>query len=220
MGDLVLLDNDVVLKTACYGTSDHLRRLLSKEGRSLAGLGLAKFVLRRNIRKSNRINDREKAFVAMEALLAWLDAIEPDAKEVALAASFEAHAQAAGLALDPGESQLLAVLVRRAATALLTGDKRAVVSVDRLASDLGIQPAVGGRLACFEQVMVGICEQGGFAEIGALVCAEELVDKTMSICFGCSSGGASADEARTGLLSYVEDLRRRSGAVLTMAFSA
>jgi hypothetical protein len=213
MAELMLVDNDVLLKASCYDLAADLRDILAGRDRSVAGLALAKFVLKRKIEKSGRIADRQKAAKALDGVLTSIVALEPDDAELKLAALYEEHALSAGYAFDSGESQLLAVLVNRAAKALITGDKRAVAAAWQLATDLEIVPSLAGRLACFEQVMLDICARKGGPAVATSVCAEAGVDKAMSICFGCSS---TFDEQnmRDGLSSYIEHLRGNSGELL------
>ncbi|UWU86111.1 hypothetical protein N2605_06545 [Bradyrhizobium yuanmingense] len=213
MAELMLVDNDVLFKTSCYGLSLDLIDILAGESRDVAGLALAKFVLKRKIEKSGKIVDRQRAAKALDAVLASISALEPDDTELGLAAQYEEHALSAGYAFDSGESQLLAVLVNRAAKNMVTGDKRAVAAAWQLATDLEIVSALAGRFGCFEQVMLGIWAKKGGPALAASVCAEPAVDKAMAICFGCSS---TFDEQnmREGLDSYVGHLRGNSGELL------
>jgi hypothetical protein len=213
MAELMLVDNDVLLKASCYDLAADFRDVLAGKDRSVAGLALAKFVLKRKIEKSGRIADRRKAGEALGALLASIEALEPDDAELKLAAQYEEQALSAGYAFDSGESQLLAVLVNRTAKALVTGDKRAVVAAWQLARDREIVPLLAGRFACFEQVMLDICAKKRGLAVATSVCAEAGVDKAMSICFGCSS---TFDEQnmRDGLSSYIGHLRGNSGELL------
>jgi hypothetical protein len=213
MAELVLVDNDVLFKASCYDLATDLIEILAGGSRDVAGLALARFVLKRKIEKSGKIADRERAAKALSTVLASISALEPNETELGLAAQYEEHALSAGFAFDSGESQLLAVLVNRAAKAMVTGDKRAVAAAWKLATDLEIVPALARRFGCLEQVILAICGKKGGPPLAASVCAEPAVDKTMSICFGCSS---TFDEQnmREGLDSYVRHLRSNSGELL------
>jgi hypothetical protein len=133
MPDLTLLDNDVVLKTCCYGLAPQALRCLQDRGSTVAALGIAQFVLPKKAARSPNISDKARATAALKDAFAILSFEEPDETELALAAELEDLAQAQGVELDTGESQLVAMLVRRSATMLLTGDKRAIVAVEALA---------------------------------------------------------------------------------------
>src|SRR5262245_15271135 len=115
MAASVLLDNDVILKTCCYDTVRHLSECIAGNSRTLHALGVAKFVLKSVIAKKRHILNRERAASRLAEFLASSTLIEPDEDELLLAAEFEAVAQSSGLNLDVGESQLLAVLIKRSA---------------------------------------------------------------------------------------------------------
>jgi hypothetical protein len=213
MAELVLVDSDVLFKASCYDLACDLIEVLAGGSRDVASLALARFVLKRKIEKSGRIADRQRAAKALDSVLASISALEPNDAELSLAAQYEEHGLSAGYAFDSGESQLLAVLVNRAAKVMVTGDKRAVAAAWRLAIDIESVPLLAGRFACFEQVMLEIRGKKGGPALAASVCAEPAVDKAMSICFGCSS---TFDEQnmREGLDSYVGHLRGSSGELL------
>jgi len=214
MRELVLLDNDVILKTSCYRLGDEVRGVLSEGGSRLAGLGLAKFVLGKRIEKSRSIRHRDEAAAALQAFLASIDALEPDDRDLELAASFEEKAQVLGAALDTGESQLLAILIRRCARALVTGDKRAIAAIHAISTELPLIAKGEGRIQCLEQLTPELLSRHDVSILAAKICAEPAVDKTLSICFGCSSQTTDAGVSREGLESYVGDLRTRSGKLL------
>jgi hypothetical protein len=217
MSELVLLDNDVILKTSCYGLVEETRGLLSEEDGCLGGLGLARFVLGKRVQKSRNIKHRDKTAFALQTFLASIDALEPDAEELALAASFEEKAQMLGAALDTGESQLLAILIRRCARSLATGDKRAIAAIHTIASELPLIAEAEGRLQCLEQLMLELLSRNDVSLLAEKVCTEPDVDKTLSICFGCSSQKTDTETTREGLKSYVGYLRKRSGKLLVSA---
>jgi hypothetical protein len=140
-------------------------------------------------------------------MLSRLDQLEPDRDEVTLAAVFETEAQTLGLALDSGESLLLAVLVRRSAGLLLTGDKRAIGAIEQLIKRTG-ELGIRGRLACLEQLICDLLISYSPDYLRARICREPDVDVTLSICFSCHSGALAGASAAEGLVSYVRALRR------------
>src|SRR5262245_752495 len=124
MADVVLIDNDIVLKTCCYDAVDQLIGCLYATARTLHVLGFIKYVLTKAIKKRVNIVNKERAAACIDRLLGRVALLEPSDEDLALAAEFEEAAQSCEVELDGGESQLLAVLIRRSATLLLTGDKR------------------------------------------------------------------------------------------------
>lgn len=199
-------DNDVVLKAAAYRLAS---RLLAEP---FGVLGTARFVARRALERG-RVHDTEAAGAAVDDLLDTAEVLEPTEKEVAIAAELEAVAQRHALALDSGESLLAAITVERDLRALDTGDKRAVAAIAALDHDCC--RALYGRVRSLEQLFLGALDPEQFAATLGAVCAEPDVDKTITICFACKSGGAgSVDDVRSALASYIGDLRRAAPDVL------
>lgn len=127
-----------------------------------------------------------------------------------MAAEFEAVAQEQNLELDGGESQLLAMLIQRKLRLLLTGDKRAIVAIERIAGDT----LPGPSIACLEQVMSTLLERIGLAALRERICSEPAVDRALSTCFACRSIVVEAILVEEGLRSYVGHLRKSSSRTL------
>jgi hypothetical protein len=212
MPELDLLDNDILFKVACFDLLDGLTAHLNGPS-SPSRLKVAEYVLARKIARFPGLKDKEGATERLKSLLAWVGGLEPDETEVSLAAQIESTAQERNIPVDTGESQLMAVLIIRSARRLLTGDKRAIEGLGPLCELLGKQKEVSGKIVCCEQLLLALLDLIGIEELVRRVCGEPKVDKTAAICCGCASGGSTAGVV-VGLTSYVEDLRRRSGAVL------
>lgn len=212
----VAVDNDVLLKAACYGLA--LRFWARKDGDPGVGvLGAARFVLAKAVERGPRVRDKPAAGKALAEFLARATVLEPTDAELAVAAELERLAQTAGLELDVGESQLAAMVAARDVPLLDTGDKRAVRGLERL---IGLSPTCArlcSRVRCLEQLFVRVLEDdpGDFDVIASGVCAEPDVDRTASICFTCySDGGAERNAVRAGLESYVASLRTEAPRIL------
>jgi hypothetical protein len=208
-----LLDNDVVLKTCCYAAIDAMLGCLGKVG-PVAVLGMARFVLASRIAKARNIVNKASATAALAVLLAAADTVEPDSSDVALAAEFEAEASARGVALDSGESLLLAVLLQRGTSLMLTGDKRAVAAIEAVAWALGCATRATGRVACLEQLFMELLARCEAEWLHERVCSEPEADKALSVCFACNSHMFIVDSAVDGLVSYINDLRIQAPTVL------
>lgn len=207
MAKPALVDNDVVLKLCCYG---HEGSLAEAVGHDAVGmLSIARYVLRDAMRRSRSIAHQDRVASALERALASATMLVADEAELEMAGDFAERAARAGVDLDTGEAQLLAILLHRAAPLLVTGDKRAVVAI----SELGLGDT-HGRVACLEQVLAALVGLHGTRAIRTAVCAEPAVDRAATMCFACSADAVSDDDVLTGLESYVADLRRRSGEVL------
>lgn len=207
MLDAVLLDNDVVLKMCSYAAAGRLLEVTSR-ATPPALLEVASFSLRRQARKSRAIPNHEVTTEQLEVLLAKVLRLEPTEEEIELAAEFEDNALRLGLELDPGESQLVAILLRRGAPLLVTGDKRALVALASVAP-----PEANARMACLEQAVASAIA-GGLAEMRSGVCSCRSVDTALSTCFSCSSTSVNEEQVMQGLRSYIADLRSRAGRLM------
>jgi hypothetical protein len=206
----VLVDNDVVLKSCCYGIDEPFLELLADMGAAPLVLAVAKYVIKGRIRRDQSLVDRDRAYKSFERSIGLLQEVEPTEAEVAMAAEFEAAAQALNLELDGGESQLLAILIGRRLPLLLTGDKRAITAIERIAGDT----LPGPSIACLEQVVVTLLGRIGLAKLREQVCAEPSVDRALTSCFACRSTVVVATSVEEGLRSYIGHLRKSSSRAL------
>lgn len=210
----MLLDNDVLLKTSCYQANEELLRCLSPAG-DISVLPVAGFVLASVIERSQNIIDKTAAAHALSQLLGAVSLIEPEENETVLAAEFKSEAQARSLPMDPGESLLFALLVSRQETLLITGDKRAIRSAETIMNALAKHDRVAGRIACMEQLILHILNFSNASDLHLKVCREPGIDKTLSICFSCSTGSISNETATVGLTSYISDLQKDATILLS-----
>lgn len=209
----VLVDNDVVLKSCCYGIDELLLELLDDVGATPLILAVARFVISGRIKRDRSLVDPERARASFERSIGRFREVEPTEAELAVAAEFEAAAQALNLELDGGESQLLAILIERRLALLLTGDKRAIVAIERIAADM----LPGPSIVCMEQVMTTLLGRIGLTRLRERVCAEPAVDQAMTSCFACRSTVVDAPSVEEGLRSYVGHLRKSSSRILLQA---
>ncbi|MBS0504227.1 MAG: hypothetical protein JSS55_10585 [Proteobacteria bacterium] len=210
MPERVLLDNDVVLKVACYALADETVAATTIDDIPPAMLGVGRFVVRGRLARAPNIADRTRATAAFELMLSGMSLIEPDDAEMAAAADLEAEANRRDLELDGGESQLLAMLANRACKLLITGDKRAIAAMAIVAFGIA-----GSRIACLEQLMSHIVTGIGAAATRSRVCAEAQVDRAITACFGCSTAATLRDEdVLEGLASYAAHIDRTAPGVL------
>jgi hypothetical protein len=209
-----LIDNDILLKSACY-------RLLAEIVTANCGTGevgylaSARFVLLKRIRKARLRGDAAAVEAELLSFLVGNAVIETTAEEQVLAATLEAAAQGLSVNLDTGESQLLAVLALRTVPSLLTGDKRAIFAIERLIDAVTEITGVNGKVICLEQLARRTLMQGDPAKIRGAVCREPDVDRTLSICFSCLSSEQPIASVIEGLDSYISDLRRNAPRALS-----
>jgi hypothetical protein len=214
MTDSVLLDNDVILKTCCYDAVDELIGCIAGKTRTMHALGVVRYVLARAIAKGKNIANKERAADRLVHLLGSVALIEPNDDELELAAGFEEAAQSRGVDLDGGESQLLAILIRRSAALLLTGDKRAICAMEPVVQARGYEEQVARRVACLEQIVMALIGRHGAETLHTRVCGESGIDISLAICFSCASGSFNPESIVEALVSYIRDLRRYAPSVL------
>jgi hypothetical protein len=211
----IAVDNDVIIKAACYGLTT---RFWPQAGLryQLGVLGAARYVVAKRIARSRLVGHKTAAQHAFAALLATASILEPTDVEVGLATEMEVMAQRAGLSLDAGESQLVAMTIHRAIPVLETGDKRAIRSIELLLDNVGGLEGIAGKVRCLEQIVLGcLAEPDAPDAVARAVCAEPNVDNALSICFRCYSpppeGHVLDPEAVT---SYIASLRAAAPRVL------
>ena len=202
-----LVDNDILLKGACYRLLATL--VAMKCGTDRVGyLGAARFVLSKKIRRATLRGDALEAEAELLSFLAEHEAIETTAEEQALAALLEATAQSVPVNLDTGESQLLAVLVFRSLPSLLTGDKRAIIAIERLLDTTVALAEAAGKVTCLEQLVRLAIMNSDVTVLQTAICKEPAVDRALSICFSCFSPEPHSAAVMEGLDSYILDLRK------------
>jgi hypothetical protein len=211
MAEAILLDNDVILKAAQYQLDAELAELTTFEDIPPSVLTVARFVIQGRIQKLRDASLKDAVSACFARLLTRVQAIEPTEDEVQLAAEFETCAQRAGLDLDGGESQLLAILLTRNLRLLVTGDKRAIVAIECISK---YTPSIGARIGCFEQLIASIVTPDNKLKVRTDVCKVPYVDKAISICFACSSEDADHGVIRAALSSYIQHVRGNAPNVL------
>lgn len=213
MPEQVLLDNDVALKVTCYSLVSEMIVATTNDGAPPAMLAVGRFVIRRRLTRASNIADVSRAKATFERLLAAMSLLEPDDEELAMAADLEAEANRRDLDLDAGESQLLAILAKRACPLLITGDKRAVTAMALVAPELA-----ANQIGCFEQLMAHLLNTTGIEVVRPLVCSEPHVDRAITSCFACSRSAADLEEVFAGLMSYIGHLNHSAPGVLMLEF--
>jgi hypothetical protein len=211
MIDEALVDTDVLLKTVSYRLAHASLTHLAAHGMRPRVLGAARFMLAAHVKRGECIQDVGAAAAELALVEPLLDDIEPTAEETSFAAEFEALAAATGLAIDGGESQLVAMLMASGTRLMVTGDKRAVAGI---ASLLSIGPL--RRVACLEQLIGSLVDALGAEVVRAAICCEPLVDIALAVACCCSSPPGT--DPRPGLMSYIDDLRAKAPAVLCAGY--
>jgi hypothetical protein len=203
-----LVDNDVLFKGLSYDLLDTFLKTIPKEEDHVGILGAARFVLADKIRRRSPASVRSTEIQRLDAFLINAEIVEPTEEERLLAAEFESLGQELNVALDSGESQLCAILVERYVPLLLTGDKRAIVGLEQLLNSHARLTEICEKVKCLEQIVLDALDLCAVDSIRTCVCSHLTVDKTLAICFGCSSSSSSKVDIVAGLNSYINALRR------------
>jgi hypothetical protein len=209
----LLVDNDALIKCACYNLIGSLRSQSGNQ-ESVGILGAARFVVIRQLQRDKRIRNPQRAEEAFKQFLMSAAILEPTEVELAIAADFEEHASRIGVSLDGGESMLCAIALSRQWSLVLTGDKRAIHAMEAIQDAVVNARGLQGRVICLEQAVAGIVHREGADRIRAAVCAEPDVDKAMSICFQCTNPCGLSDFYPVGLASYIDDARAHAPNIL------
>ena len=114
-------------------------------------LAIGRFTIRSRLERSRSFVNREGASQAFKELLLQIRLLQPSGDEIVLATEMEEEASLRGCEFDTGESQLLALLIKRDGRLLITGDKRAI----RALHATGRKEAEG-RVGCFEQLLYAV----------------------------------------------------------------
>jgi len=207
MSGAALVDNDVIIKIACYHLDDWFTEAFA--GAPALMLKIGSYTARDRVKRSKSIIQKEAAEASLSCLLDKIDKVDPTEEEIELALQMEEAAAELNVEFDTGESQLLAILLIRGGALLLTGDKRAVIAISALEIS-GAQ----NRTACLEQLTMHALHAVGAPKLRHAVCSEPKVDKALTNCFGCNAQDVAAEEISSGLISYISDLRRKSADTL------
>ncbi len=201
-----VFDNDIISKGACYRLLPQLASVICPI-EQIGVLGAARFVVTKKIKQRAIRGDKAAVLEDLAQFFKKVQELEPSLDEQQLAADLEVSAQKANLNLDAGESQLCAIVLTRLIAILVTGDKRAIESIEQLVDLVPGLTALSGKIRCLEQLFAFLLEQGGEAIVREAVCAEPEVDKAITICFSCSSPEVPPSVHLEALQSYISALK-------------
>lgn len=209
-----LIDNDILMKGACYQILPALLGVLPGGGQGYGILGAARFVVPKLLERARLVSGDAKAQESLQAAITASEVLEPTSSEQELAAQLESGAQALALNLDAGESQLAAILASREIPLLVTGDKRAIRALEELVDAVPALEPIVGRVHCLEQCVQRLIEHEGDEVVCTAICAEPSVDKALTICCSCAGGVRSRETLRKCLAGYIDELRIAAPRVL------
>ena len=203
---MIAIDNDIVFKGACYDVLADIIAAVA-EDEDVYVLGSAIYVVKDRILRTSLSRPSENAIARLLECLSVARTLEPSPSEISTAAALERKALEMQLPLHGGESILCAAAIERNLRLVVTGDKMAISALESLlAAGAALEPLCG-RMRCLEQVMKDLLETRDPDQLRLSVCREPGVDKTLTICFGCTGPSSFTESIAAGLTSYIECLR-------------
>ena len=209
-----IVDNDVLIKAACYTLLVDLSETVTARG-TVAVLGAARFVVGSRLNRHPDLRNRTEAVAHWAAFRLTAEELEPTDHELSLSTSIEEAAMKEGVAVDSGESLLCAIAIGRSVPRLLTGDKRAIQAAEALLARIPPLTQLANRFVCLEQAMAAVSTRIGGNAVRSKICAEPDIDKALSICFECTRTTVASDFYPFGLHSYIEHLRTSAKRLLS-----
>lgn len=216
-----LIDADLVFKFASINISEPFKNVFKKYATKIAIPLSFKYVVPSLMRKKIDPVNIGVALSSLEDLLAFCDCVEPTEEELILSAQIETIAQDLNLAIDIGESMIIAIFITRQLDYIATGDKRAIKSLPELCIKANFINAklFIEKLICLEQIIVATIQNGEWAFVRDRICLMPHIDKTLQICFSCSNNTINEEGTLLALSSYIADLKRLSGNLLNSYFT-
>ena len=195
MRKVVLADNDIILKLACCNLLQELLQWLGVPPAEVWVLASMRTMLR------NKLKADAPALQALQAFLTQVSDIPPADVRVLEQMSSE---------LDPGERQMLAVLVQTPEVQhMVTGDKRALRLIGSLcAKDPELEQRLRqAQVDCLESIMLALVAQFGFQAVNLKVSKGSVSDIALRACFGVKKSEADSKEV---LGNYLADLGKHA----------
>lgn len=208
------VDNDILYKGACYGLLPQFIGVIPADVKDVGILGAAQYVVGRKLSKAKLNGDAKRAVEIFQELLGQAMILEPREDEEKFAAELEYAAQRANLNLDAGESLLCAIVMVRAWSWLVTGDKRAVVGMEKVLAGRDEIGMLAGKVLCLEHILLRLIGSESTSSVRDAVCEEPDIDRALTNCFSCYSPEVGRDSWAVGLDSYIAALRAVAPTVL------
>ncbi|MFT5325185.1 MAG: hypothetical protein ACI8P0_003052 [Planctomycetaceae bacterium] len=210
---LVFADNDVVTKLVEFDIFDIAIAALDVELDEFNILDTLKYV--EHLKDVVRLSERRGSAAAGRLLK-----IVPTLREITDVGIDEIFEDIVNI--DAGEAVLLSAALQSSGSMLWTGDKRAITAIASHPSLDTVREQLKGRIVCLEQVVLQTIENEGFATVrdrllpslGLGVLSRGGVDTAIRSAFGAKEQ-ATEDNVVFALNGYIDDLRSRSGTLLS-----
>lgn len=198
---LALIDNDIFMKLVCCDLFEESLKLFKLDRENVGVLETLKYRL-----KKRKGGYSEAECERAMAIFAGLQAIKASEDQ-----NFSRLNNISSI--DVGEAVLIAGAVLQGGSFLWTGDKRCLRALYEYEEVRDIHEGLKGRVICLEQVILGLIDRLGFAEVEARVQPGLKYDQALKLSFGYSVS-LSEDGVKEGLKSCIEDLQNSSGGLL------
>lgn len=202
----LFIDNDALLKLANYDLLDTVLTMFDIRPGDINVTATAKYVLLPAKDRLRHCKTEETAHRLEDFLL---KVIKLNAESVV---SEVVDALFATPGIDAGEALMLAMAASDPDSYVITGDKRALAALHDGTGLGDVRGALAGRVLSLELLFLFLVERD-FERVQAGVRSQPSADKALTIAFGLSAP-ASFESVRDALNSYVEHLRRLTGALL------
>jgi hypothetical protein len=202
----LFLDNDALLKLVNYDLLETALTMFSILPEDIHVLATAKYALLPAKDRLRYCSNQESAN-RLEAFLSKATKLTVEGVD-----SEMLDALVAQPGIDPGEALMLAIAASNPESHVITGDKRALAALHAGKHLVHVHAALAGRVLSLELLFLFLVE-GDFARVQTCVRNQPGVDRALTNVFGVSAP-ASPESVRGALNSYVEHLRRLTGALL------
>jgi len=210
MTQLILIDNDALLKLARYGLLHDSIALFGCTPANVAALPAAKYKLLPDEDRLRYCEDEESA-VRLEEFLKIATRLNPREADLDLLDELNTIQH-----IDT-ESLLFAVGATDKDSLVITGDKRSLAALCSDDSVAHVFTALAGRVVTMEVLFLHLIEHN-FAHIQKCVRSKRNVDKALSIAFGVTIP-ADLTSVKEGLTSYIRHLQNVTGVLLYAPFT-
>ena len=202
------VDNDILIKLAALDLFDDAFRVLGLKCSEIQVLPTAKYRLyvAKNQEKGIRRWGAEihgRIVVLLSQVGEAPESPDPDDEQVLTDI----------IGVDPGEAILFSAASRLPDSWIVTGDKRSIAALASEPKCKAVVQKLAGRVICLEQVVRDTIDDLGFASVLPRLTTGVHQDRTLGFVF--SSGILTQEkDARDGLKSYIENLRKDSAGML------
>lgn len=203
---LLFLDNDIILKLGALGLLKDLDKLFNTDASSIYVLPTAEHYMSNS--KNLRIKYSEALLMDILALIKNYQDIPSEFinDEIYLSLTYIDK-------IDSGERLLFSLNPADKDFLILTGDKNSIIQLSNQQTIDKIKNELAGKIVCLEHIVLKLLEVTSFELIETRMREMDFGgDKTLKLVF--NQYNLTVENARSGLLSFYNDLYRQSNNLL------